>query len=157
MISRLDLIKEKFSSKLLDANTSDCDVIKVSKDYFFDVCKTLKENNDLSFEMLTSITCVDYLGEEERFELVYHLYSLHCNHRLRIKVRVKEGDEKIISLCSLYKSANWFEREVYDMFGIKFLEHPDLRRLLLYEEFVGYPLRKDYPLKKEQPIVKYIK
>ncbi len=109
------------------------------------------------YEILLDITAVDYLGKrEKRFEVVYHLLSLSQKKRLRIKVRVDEG-EKVSTLSFLWKNANWLEREVYDMFGIEFEGHPDLRRILLYPEFKGHPLRKDYPLKKSQPRIKLLR
>ncbi|MGY8849041.1 MAG: NADH-quinone oxidoreductase subunit C, partial [Burkholderiales bacterium] len=87
------------------------------------------------------------------FEIVYHFYSLKHNSRLRIKAPVSENDCTIDSVSSLWKTANWYEREVWDLYGIKFNEHPDMRRILLYEEFKGHPLRKDYPINKRQPLI----
>ena len=112
----------------------------------------------LRFDMLTDLTAVDYLkfpGREDgpRFEVVYHLYSLPHNHRIRIKVHVEEDDPVVPSATPLWPIANWFEREVWDMFGIRFAGHPDLRRLLMYEEFHGHPLRKDYPVNRRQPLI----
>ena len=92
-------------------------------------------------------------NDDYRFEVVYHFYSLGRNHRLRVKVPLAAADPVIDSLTSLWASANWFEREVWDMFGVRFTGHPDLRRLLMYEEFQGHPLRKDYPHRKRQPLV----
>jgi NADH-quinone oxidoreductase subunit C len=108
--------------------------------------------------MLMDLTAVDYVkypGREDgpRFEVVYHLYSLEHNHRLRAKVRVDEDDASVPSAVDLWPIANWMEREVWDMFGIRFEGHPDLRRLLMYEEFVGHPLRKDYPITRRQPLI----
>jgi NADH-quinone oxidoreductase subunit C len=88
-----------------------------------------------------------------RFAVVYHFYSLRLKHRLRIEVIVDEEDATVDSLTSLWGGANWLEREVWDMFGIHFSGHPDLRRILMYEEFEGHPLRKDYPVKKRQPLI----
>ena len=96
---------------------------------------------------------IDYLGEEPRFEVVYHLYSLQHGQRLRVKARVPEEPAEIDSLAELWASANWMEREVWDLYGIRFRGHPDLRRILLYEEFEGHPLRKDYPKERRQPLV----
>ncbi len=112
----------------------------------------------LAFDMLMDLTAVDYLkypGREDgpRFEVVYHLYSLPHNHRVRIKTRVDEDDAVVPSAVALWPIANWFEREVWDMFGVRFGGHPDLRRLLMYEEFVGHPLRKDYPIDRRQPLI----
>jgi NADH-quinone oxidoreductase subunit C len=84
---------------------------------------------------------------------VYHLYSLGHNHRLRVKVRVEEDDAVVPTAVALWPIADWLEREVWDMFGVRFEGHPDLRRLLMYEEFVGHPLRKDYPINRRQPLI----
>jgi NADH-quinone oxidoreductase subunit C len=105
------------------------------------------------FTMLLDLTCVDYMGETPRYQMVYHVFSLTHNLRLRIKAAVGEGDLTIDSLTGLWKNANWLEREVYDMFGIRFNRHPDMRRLFMYEGFEGHPLRKDYPLRKRQPCI----
>jgi NADH-quinone oxidoreductase subunit C len=104
-----------------------------------------------SYEMLLDLTCVDFWDREGRFEMVYHLYSLSRNRRLRLKVSLAEEFPSIASLTGLWKNADWLEREVFDMFGVRFDGHPDLRRILLYDEFEGHPLRKSYPWRKEQP------
>lgn len=91
--------------------------------------------------------------DEHRFEVVYHFYSSIHNHRLRVKVPVTAADPVVASLIALWASANWFEREVWDMFGVRFSGHPNLKRILMYEEFQGHPLRKDYPVRKRQPLV----
>jgi len=88
-----------------------------------------------------------------RFEVVYHLYSLTHNHRLRLKVPLTAEDPTVDSVSEVWQSANWFEREVWDMFGIRFTGHPNLKRILMYEPFEGHPLRKDYPVNKRQPLV----
>ncbi len=88
-----------------------------------------------------------------RFAVVYHFFSLALKHRLRIVVPVEEADPEVDSLTSLWGCANWLEREVWDMFGIRFRGHPNLKRILMYEEFEGHPLRKDYPVKKRQPLI----
>ena len=103
--------------------------------------------------MLMDLTAVDYLGQTPRFEVVYHLYATGTNQRVRIKVRVAEEAAEIASVVGLYLSANWMEREVFDLYGIRFDGHPDLRRILLYDEFEGHPLRKDYPKERRQPLV----
>jgi NADH-quinone oxidoreductase subunit C len=113
----------------------------------------LRDDPELAFDMLTDLTCVDYLGQEPRFEMVYHLYSVAKNHRLRVKARVAEPSCEIDTLVPLWPSANWMEREVWDLYGVRFTGHPDLRRILLYEEFQGHPLRKDYAKERRQPLV----
>jgi NADH-quinone oxidoreductase subunit C len=113
----------------------------------------LRDDPELGFEMLTDVTCVDHLGEDPRFEMVYHFYSVARNHRVRLKVRLAETSPELPSAVAVYPSADWLEREVYDLYGVRFRGHPDLRRLLLYDGFEGHPLRKDYPKEKRQPLV----
>jgi len=103
------------------------------------------------FAMLLDLTCVDYTAGEGRFELVYHLYSLSRNVRLRVKASLRAADPAADSLTGLWKNADWLEREVFDMFGVRFEGHPDLRRILTYEGFEGHPLRKSYPWRLAQP------
>lgn len=117
------------------------------------VLALLKDDADTRFEMLTDVTAVDYLGRAPRFEVVYHLYSLTRNHRLRVQVQLPEDDPQLPTASTLWKSALWAEREVFDLFGVRFVGHPDLRRILMYPEFVGHPLRKDYELNARQPLV----
>ncbi len=90
---------------------------------------------------------------DARFAVVYHFYSVTHKHRLRVVVPLEEGDAELDSLTSLWAGANWLEREVWDMFGIRFQGHPDLKRILMYESFEGHPLRKDYPVNKRQPLI----
>jgi len=117
-----------------------------------------RDDDQLRFDMLMDLTAVDYLkfpGREDgpRFDVVYHLYSVALNHRVRLKVAVEQDSPVVPTATGLWPIANWLEREVWDMFGIRFEGHPDLRRLLLYEEFVGHPLRKDYPIERRQPLI----
>jgi NADH-quinone oxidoreductase subunit C len=123
-----------------------------------DVMKTLRDDAELYMNFLVDITAVDYLGREPRFEVVYHLRSFKSGAGLRVKAPVAEPEDgsnpALDTIVPLWASANWFEREVWDLYGIKFRGHPDLRRILMYEEFVGHPLRKDYPKEKRQPLVR---
>ena len=125
----------------------------VERARILDVLGWLRDGSQLEFDMLTDLTAVDYLPRTPRFEVVYHLYSATQHHRVRIKVQVEEGEALLASAVNLYPSANWMEREVWDLYGIRFDGHPDLRRILLYEEFEGHPLRKDYPKERRQPLV----
>ena len=130
----------------------------VERDALLAVLAHCRDDAALAFDVLMDLTAVDYLkfpGREDgpRFEIVYHLYSITHNHRLRLKVRVDEDDASVPSVVALWPIANWLEREVWDMFGVRFEGHPDLRRLLMYEEFVGHPLRKDYPISRRQPLI----
>jgi len=120
--------------------------------YLLDVMRFLRDDPALAFDMLSDVCAVDYLPRVPRFEVVYHLYSVAKNHRLRVKVLVEE-DTSVPSVVELWASANWMEREVWDLYGIRFEGHPDLRRILLYDEFEGHPLRKDYPKERRQPLV----
>jgi NADH-quinone oxidoreductase subunit C len=113
----------------------------------------LHDNPIFAFNLLSDLTAVDLLGQEPRFEIVYQLYSITLNRRLQVKIRVPEDEAWAHTVSSVWKSGNWLEREIWDMFGITFKGHPDMRRILMYEEFRGHPLRKDYPVSKRQPIV----
>lgn len=101
---------------------------------------------DLKFERLTSVTGVDRYPAEPRFEVVYHLQSVAGKKRLRLKSRVSGENPEIDSACAVYRSANWYERETFDLFGVKFLHHPDLTRIMLPQDWEGHPLRKDVPV-----------
>jgi NADH-quinone oxidoreductase subunit C len=127
--------------------------LKIDKADLRKVVKILKEQKELCFEQLMDLSAVDFMNHEKphRFEVVYHFLSLTFNHRLRIKCFLDEDDLVIDSLCDFWKCANWYERECYDMYGIRFQGHPDLRRILMYDGFEGYPLRKDYLITQEQP------
>jgi len=109
-------------------------------------CTVLRDDPELAFDMLIDLTAVDRYRPEARFEVVYHLYSLSNRRYLALKVHADEGHPEVPSVTGIWPSANWHERETFDMFGIKFSGHPDLRRLYMPEEFEYYPLRKDFPL-----------
>ncbi len=128
-------------------------VIRVDRAHVAQVLQTLRDHVELAFEQLTDLTAVDYLGQTPRFEVVYQLNSLSQNHRVRVKVGVPADDSSVPSAVPLWKAANWAEREVWDQFGIRFVGHPDLRRLLNEERFEGHPLRKDYPVDRRQVFV----
>jgi NADH-quinone oxidoreductase subunit C len=122
------------------------------------VMRALRDDAQLTMTFLVDLTAVDYLGRDPRFEVVYHLRSMATGERLRVKAPLTEPEDgsypTIDSVVALWPGANWFEREVWDLYGIKFRGHPDLRRILMYEEFIGHPLRKDYPKEKRQPLVR---
>jgi NADH-quinone oxidoreductase subunit C len=128
-------------------------VVVAAADAATDVLRTLRDDPALRFDFLVDLTAVDYLGRTPRYEVVYELLSHPHLHRLRVKVRADEPEPVVPSASGLWKSALWAEREVWDMFGIRFAGHPDLRRILMYPEFVGHPLRKDYPLDQRWAIV----
>ena len=121
-----------------------------------EVARFVRDEPDLSLKMPVDCSAVDFAGLPDRkfrFEVVWHLYSLEHRHRLRLKVQVDEAMPQVQSLQSVWPGMNWHERETWDLYGIRFLGHPDLRRILLYEEFVGHPLRKEYPIDKRQPLI----
>ena len=153
----LDRIQEKFGPAVLGVHEFRGDETAiVKKEALVEAIRFLKSDPELDFNILMDLSAVDYLhlGETRpRFEMVYHLYSLAKNHRLRIKVPIEEKDPSVPTLTGIWPAANWYEREVWDMFGIRFTAHPNLKRILMYEEFSGHPLRKDYPVNKRQPLI----
>ncbi len=151
----IDKIKAQFTDKVLENHDFRGDqTVTVDKSIILDLLKWLRDDPETNMSFLMDLTCVDYMDRKgARFEVVYHLFSLKFNHRVRVKCPVEEDDCEIDSACPLYKGANWYEREVWDMYGVKFRNHPKLKRILLYEEFKGHPLRKDYPINKRQPLI----
>ena len=120
--------------------------VKFDKKFVYPICKFLKEDSDLEFLLCEDITAVDWAKRKNRFSVVYHIFSLKHNYRLVLKADVDESDCSIDTVLSVWKTSNWQERETYDMYGIKFNNHPDLRRIYMPEEFEYYPLRKEFPL-----------
>ena len=149
---------EKFPSHIIKTESSLGDsVVWIPKEGARGFFSTLKADSELSFDFLVSLTAVDWLDlRETRFELVYHLMSHKTKQRLREKIDIPEMKPEAESVTSLWHSANFLEREVFDMYGIKFEGHPDLRRILLYDEFEGYPLRKDFPVQGKQPRIQML-
>ena len=139
-------IQAQFPEHLIDAREAFGELtLQLRREGIADVCRFLRDDPDLAFDHITDICSVDYPEDEERFEVVYHFYSIRKRHRIRVKARLPEEDCTIDSLTGLWRGANFLEREVYDMMGIRFNHHPDLRRILLTDDFDGYPLRKDFP------------
>jgi len=131
------------------AGTSDQVCVKVPADRLVEVMRFLREDSRCAFDFLADLTCVDYLNfprASDRFAVVYNLASTALRHRLYVKCFVNDPDPTVPSVTSIWAGATWPEREVYDLFGIRFDGHPDLRRILLWEGFGAHPLRKDYPL-----------
>ena len=149
----LDELGKTFPEKILETSAFFGDAtIVIVKDALLDIVHFLRKK-PYEFRLLLDLTCVDYQGRSPRFEMVYHVFSLAAKKRLRIKLSVPDDRLSVDTLTSVWKNANWLEREVYDMFGIRFEGHPDLRRLFMYDGFEGHPLRKDYPLRKRQPLI----
>ena len=120
--------------------------IYVDRAHIREACVSLKEDAACPFNFLSDVTCVDWYPSEPRFEVVYHLLSIPKKERVRVKVRLDSASPAIESLTPVWPGANYFEREVFDMFGVRFTGHPYLRRILMPEDWEGYPLRKDYPV-----------
>ena len=150
-------IKTKFPNLALESYAQQGDsVVIVKKEAIKEIAFFLKNDPSFQFNLLADLFAVDYLYWEEkaeRFEITYNLFSITNNQRIFIKVRVAEDVPEVDSITALWPAANWFEREVWDMFGIRFQGHPNLKRILMYEEFKGHPLRKDYPFNKRQPLI----
>jgi NADH-quinone oxidoreductase subunit C len=153
MKEAIDKLIEKFGDAVLEtSNFRGDETCVVGRENLVEVCRFLKDDKKLKFEMLTDLCGADYKGRECRFEVVYHLYSVDFGKRIRIKVRLNENDAVVPSVSGIWKAANWFEREAFDLFGIRFEGHPNLKRLLTFEGFEGHALRKDYPKNKRQRI-----
>jgi NADH-quinone oxidoreductase subunit C len=155
----LELVLQRFPGVVQETHAQHGDeTVVVDPAAWHDVARTLRDDPAAAMDMLVDLTAVDFPEREPRFEVVAHLLSLSHGHRLRLKARVGDADgtgAEVASLTDLWASANWMERECYDLFGVVFLGHPDLRRILLYPEFVGHPLRRDYPAERTQPLVPY--
>ena len=149
----LDRLKENFGPAILETHSQHGnETAVVEKDKIVEIIRFLKDAAGLEFNFMMDLAGVDYPERRERFEVVYHLYSLKTKKRIRLKVRVPEERPVVPTITSLYKAANWFEREAFDMYGIRFEGHPNLKRILTFDEFEGYPLRKDYPVNKRPKI-----
>ena len=146
----LEKLKEKFSDAIQDVIEFRGELtIIIAKDALLEICDFLKNDPDLQFNFLSDLTAVDYPEREKRFEIVYNLYSIPKRWRVRLKVNIGE-EESISSVAFIWSTANWLEREVFDMFGIEFENHPDLTRILMPDDWEGHPLRKDFPLTREE-------
>jgi NADH-quinone oxidoreductase subunit C len=142
-------------AKLLDWNSAAVEAAKFDRDEMTiyiersairEACVLLRDDQDCPFDFLSDVTCVDWFPSEPRFEVVYHLLSILKKERVRLKVRLASSNLALDSVTSVWPAANYFEREVYDLFGLRFTGHPYLRRLLMPEDWEGHPMRKDYPV-----------
>lgn len=141
----IDGLSETFTDKLIEVYQSTGDTfIRIESDALVDVCNYLKDEHHFVF--LTDIAGTDRYTSDERFEVIYNLVCLKHQTRLMLKVRCEEEAPELMTVSTVWKAANWMEREVYDMFGVRFKEHPDLRRIFLPEDFDYFPLRKEFPL-----------
>ncbi|MBI3794532.1 MAG: NADH-quinone oxidoreductase subunit C [Nitrospinae bacterium] len=157
MVELSERIKRLLPDAVLSAGSSlGQQYVVVRREAVVEAMRKLRDDETMLFNFMMDLTAVDYLGKrahDARYEIVYHLYSLKHHHRIRVKVSVGADDPSLDSIVPVWKGADWFEREAWDLYGITFKGHPNLKRILLYEEFVGHPLRKDYPIKKRQPLI----
>ena len=147
-----DRLRERFGERLLDlAEAADCLTAVIGRDSLIEVASYLRDDPDLGFARLSSVCGVDYLEQERdpRFAVVYHLHSFLLKRYVRLRVPVDEDDAVVPTLCVVWPGADYFERETFDMYGIRFDGHPDLKRILLPDDFEGYPLRKDFVQARE--------
>jgi NADH-quinone oxidoreductase subunit C len=155
----VELLNQSFPRAVLGSHAQYGDeTVLVDPRSWHEIAAFLKTSPAADMSMLMDLTAVDFPGQEPRFEVVAHFYSLSKGHRLRLKARVGKpdgSDAHIPSIADLWASANWMERECWDLMGVVFDGHPDLRRILLYPEFEGHPLRKDYDAHRIQPLVEY--
>ena len=152
----VDRLQTQFGERVLETSDAfgDHEVVIAVKDWV-EVAQFIKDDGDLQMDHFIDLTAIDYPERESaRFDLVLMTRSSVTGARIRLRTHAKDGEEPG-TLSGIWSGTNWAEREVWDMFGIKFNGHPDMRRILLYEEFVGHPLRKDYPIDKAQPLVPY--
>jgi NADH-quinone oxidoreductase subunit C len=151
----LDKLKARFGDAILETHSRlGDDTALVARERVLELLLYLRDDPDLRFDLSSDVCGVDYLGRQPRFEVVWHLYSTVKKHRVRIKCGVPEEDPSIDSSVSVWAGNNWHEREVFDLYGIKFKGHPDLRRMFMYKSFEGHALRKDYPKDKRQPLAR---
>lgn len=125
--------------------------LTVSSEKVIEALEFLKTDTEAAFDHFMDLTAVDYIGRQPRFEVVIHLISIPKRQRLRVKVKLDENALEMPTITPVYPAADWFERECYDLYGVRFLGHPNLKRIMLYEGFEGHPLRKDYPIQRRQP------
>jgi NADH-quinone oxidoreductase subunit C len=152
----LDRLKERFAAgEIVETGSQHGNEwARVRRDAWRAVAEFLRDDPATQMDMFIDLTAVDRFSREPRFDVVLHLYSLARKHRVRLLSGVSEEDPTIETVSAVWPGANWFEREAYDLYGVRFRGHPDLRRILMYPEFVGHPLRKDYPKEKRQPLVR---
>ena len=151
----IERLRQRFGDRIIEPElVGDQGVAWVAPEHLLEIAAFLKDDPEMNFDMPLDCTCVDWMGKGEvRFEVIYHFYSVKRGHRMRLKLKVSENDASCPSLTPLWPGLNWHEREAWDMYGIRFKGHPNLKRVLMYEEFKGHPLRKDYPVDARQPLI----
>lgn len=153
----IDFVKKHFPDEVIDSHSRlGNDTVILKKEKLPAIVERLRDDESTKMDYLRAITAVDYLHRQPRFEVVYILYSMTKKHMLVLRVLVEEDDCQVPTIEHLYGSAGWMERETWDMYGVVFEGHSDLRRVLLYEEFEGHPLRKDYAKQASQPRIELL-
>ena len=153
-VEQLQRIAERFPDAVVEGYTLHGDeTLVIKRENLVEVAEFCKNDPALDFKLPLSVTCVDYIDEKPRFELVYTLYSITTGHHLRLKVRVPEEDAVAPSTIGVWRGMDWWERYCWDMYGVSFSGRGPMRRLWMYEEFEGFPLRKDYPIRGRQPLI----
>ncbi|MDE3076357.1 MAG: NADH-quinone oxidoreductase subunit C [Chloroflexota bacterium] len=147
--SILDRLQQQFSEALLERSVARGDATALVKAGDLVAISTFcRDDEHLQFDHLSDIAAVDWPQRPERFDVVYHLYSIPKNHRLRLKVHVADG-QPVETVCGVWPAANWLEREVWDLMGVTFARHPDLRRIMMWDDYPYHPLRKEFPTEGE--------
>lgn len=142
----VDLLKERFPNEVREVSYhAGAAIVRLRKDRFVEICTFLRDESSLVMDFLSNLTAVHWPDRPMPFDVVYHLYSIRERHQVTLKVEVAE-EEAMPTVCTVWPTANWHEREVFDLFGIRFSGHPDMTRILMTDDWVGHPLRKDYPL-----------
>ena len=154
----VERLQARFADQILSTHDALGDeTVVLKRDKLLDVLMFLRNEPDLAFNMPIDLTVVDwYRVREPRFEVVYHLYSLTTKQRIRLKVPVDEEDARVPSSFSVWPGFDWYEREAFDLYGVTFDGHPNMKRILMWEGFEGHPLRKDYPINRRQPLMPLI-
>jgi NADH-quinone oxidoreductase subunit C len=153
----IDIVEREFTDEVLDSHSEKGqDTVTIKRDRLRDIMAFLRNDDATKLDFLRLVTGVDYLRRQPRFEVAYIMYSTVHKHMLTVRVPVEEDDCKVPSINDIFGTAGWFEREVWDFYGIEFEGHPDLRRVLMYEEFEGHPLRKDYSKQSGQPRIELL-
>ncbi len=150
-VARLDECVSASGGERRAPSRDDVPIVSVPRERLTNFLLELRDDPALRFRLLLDVCGVDHLGEEPRFEVVYHLYSFDLNARIRVKTRCPERDPRVPSVMPLFPTANFHERETFDMYGIRFDGHPDLRRILMPDEYQYFPMRKDFPLEGIEP------
>ncbi len=150
----LERLQARFADQVEETHSNQGDdTAYVKRDKLVELLTFLRDDAELAFNLPVDLTVVDwYQKREPRFEVVYHLYSTTKKHRVRLKVRVDEDDARVPSSFPVWPGFDWFEREAWDLYGVRFEGHPNHTRIMMWEGFEGHPLRKDYPINKRQPL-----